>query len=483
MKIKEKSKVDSYFNEKYYRYNISKELSYYKKIYEELKLILDITYDVIVIADKNGKVLRISKSCEKVFGIKKFEMIGENAKKLEKTGVLSKSTAAFVSNNEKKVTLVQTTKAGRKLLVTGLPMFDESRNLIRIISVSKDITEKEKLRCKLNATEEQLDWYKEEMRKKVNFENDFVVGNSKAMNNIMELVKRVSSLNITVLLTGETGVGKSLTAKNIHSLSKRRQKQFIKLNCGAIPNNLLESELFGYVAGAFTGAQKSGKKGLIEAADGGTLFLDEICELPLHLQVKLLHVLEDEQIYRVGSTIPVKVNIRLISATNKNIKKLVEQGKFREDLYYRLNVVPINIPSLKERIEDISILVDHFLVKYNKEYGLNKEITSDALKQLKLYYWPGNIRELENIIKRLIVVVQDKVMKKDDVINILDNESTENNLDINFNEIMPLKNAKELVEKRLIVLAREQCETTREMASLLDIHQSTVVKKLQKFKI
>ncbi len=459
---------------------ILKELEHYKQIYGELKLILDATYDEIVIADGKGVILRVSKSCEKSFGISEDEMIGVSAKELEKRGVLSKSTAAYVAENKKKVTLIQTTKSGSRLMVTGIPMFDESGEIIRIISISRDVTELEKLKSRLKETEEILNWFREEMRKKQSQENQLVTGNNKMMKYIIENLSQVSNYNVIVLLTGETGVGKSLIAKTIHQMSNRRQEPFVHVNCGAIPENLLESELFGYVEGAFTGASKKGKKGLFEAASGGTLFLDEIGEIPLNVQVKLLHVIENSYINKIGKTTPIKIDTRIVVATNKNLKKLVEEGKFREDLYYRLNVVPIHIPSLRERKEDIPILIHHFIDKLNAKFGLSKSISEEGYKLLTSYDWPGNIRQLENTIERLLITVQKDTIDMSHIINVIGPEDV---VDTGLQGIIPLKQAREAVETRIIKEALKKYKTTRKVAEVLEVDQSTIVKKMQRYNI
>ncbi len=459
---------------------ILKELEHYKQIYGELKLILDATYDEIVIADGKGVILRVSKSCEKSFGISEDEMIGVSAKELEKRGVLSKSTAAYVAENKKKVTLIQTTKSGSRLMVTGIPMFDESGEIIRIISISRDVTELEKLKSRLKETEEILNWFREEMRKKQSQENQLVTGNNKMMKYIIENLSQVSNYNVIVLLTGETGVGKSLIAKTIHQISNRRQEPFVHVNCGAIPENLLESELFGYVEGAFTGASKKGKKGLFEAASGGTLFLDEIGEIPLSVQVKLLHVIENSYINKIGKTTPIKIDTRIVVATNKNLKKLVEEGKFREDLYYRLNVVPIHIPSLRERKEDIPILIHHFIDKLNAKFGLSKSISEEGYKLLTSYDWPGNIRQLENTIERLLITVQKDTIDMAHIINVIGPEDV---VDTGLQGIIPLKQAREAVETRIIKEALKKYKTTRKVAEVLEVDQSTIVKKMQRYNI
>ncbi|MGF7057845.1 sigma-54 interaction domain-containing protein [Brassicibacter mesophilus] len=461
-------------------FNTINQAEHYKQIYKELKLILDSAYDEIVIADGDGVILRVSKSCEKLFGIPEKDMIGKNARELEQKGVLSKSTAVYVVKHKKKVTLVQTTRAGRRLMVTGIPMFDDSGKLIRIISISKDITEIENLKKQLAETEEMLEWYRKEIFTEHTKDNDIVIGNSSSIKQIMKLIHQIASVDVIVLITGDTGVGKGVIARTIHSISNRRDKPFIQVNCGAIPESLLESELFGYVEGAFTGANRGGKEGLFEAAEDGTLFLDEIGEMPLHLQVKLLHAIEEKAFYKLGSSKPIKFNARIISATNRDLEVLVSKGKFREDLFYRLNVVPVHIPSLRERKEDIPILSHYFLEKFNAKYGVSKKISTEAYNIFITNTWSGNIRELENTIERLVLTTTEDIIRREDVESLIKRSDV---IDIADDNIMPLKQAKEIVEKKILTNALKKYKTTRKIAEVLKVDQSTVVKKLNKYDI
>ncbi len=230
-----------------------------------------------------------------------------------------------------------------------------------------------------------------------------IVGKSPVIKNLLDLVERIAQTDVNVLITGESGTGKSLVAKAIHFMSKRKEKPFITINCSAIPETLLEAELFGYEKGSFTGAYTS-KKGKFELANGGTVFLDEIGDMPLSLQPKILRVIQDKEIERLGSEKTIKVDVRIISATNKNLSELVSQGHFREDLYYRLNVLPIHIPPLRERREDIPILIDHFLDIFNQRYGKRVRLDPKVIEVFMEYPWPGNVRELENTIERLVIL-------------------------------------------------------------------------------
>lgn len=275
-------------------------------------------------------------------------------------------------------------------------------------------------------------------------------------------------------------MGKEEVAKYIHKNSKRCNKHFIKVNCGAIPENLIESELFGYEKGAFTGANKEGKIGLFEVADEGTIFLDEVGELPLDMQVKLLRVLQEKEIERVGGVKPIKIDVRILAATNRNLEEMVSKKLFREDLYYRLNVVPIEIPPLRERKKDIVPLVEHFLSELNKKYNLSKRFTSVAMQSLLQYNWPGNVRELKNIVERVVIMSSNDVILKSDLpinntFNLLEEEIGSIDEEVNLKEIV------ERFELKFINKAFENYKNVRDAAKYLGMDPSTFVRKRKKY--
>ena len=305
-----------------------------------------------------------------------------------------------------------------------------------------------------------------------------IVFESEAMQNVIALTKRLASVNTTVLITGESGVGKGLIARTLHEEGNRWQKPFVTVNCGAIPENLIESELFGYVAGAFTGSRSGGKKGLFEAAQDGTIFLDEISELPLNLQVKLLQVIQERQITPVGGTKQIPVDVRIISATNRDLESLVREGRFREDLYYRLNVVPINVPPLRERPDDIMPLIQRNLARCNKDLGEDKTISAGALAVLLKYPWPGNIRELQNIVERLVITTSHDVITEDDIFIFIKQAADENPT---VYEELSLTAALEKAEKEILSQAVDNYGSTRAIARVLKVSQPTIVRKLNKY--
>jgi transcriptional regulator with PAS, ATPase and Fis domain len=297
---------------------------------------------------------------------------------------------------------------------------------------------------------------------------------------VLDNALKAANYDCTVLITGESGTGKEIFAKLIHKCSDRNNMPLIKINCGSIPPNLIESELFGYESGAFTGAAKNGKTGFFELASGGTIFLDEIGELPLELQVKLLRVLQEKEIYRIGGIKPIKVDIRVLAATNKNLFEQITLGKFREDLFYRLNVYPIEIPSLRERTKDIIPLVKNFTNKYNQKFKLNKSFDENALNYLVNYNWPGNIRELENFIQRILISIDTNLITTIDVarnLNSYEKTIPISNMDFENCSLEEIINQREF---EILKVAKEKYKTTRSIAKALGLSQSTLVRKLGK---
>ena len=315
---------------------------------------------------------------------------------------------------------------------------------------------------------------------------DFIC-RSKSMLKVVEDMTKVSKYDCNVIIFGDTGVGKEKAANIIQKNSERRLQPFVKINCGAISPTLIESEFFGYEKGAFTGANSTGKKGYFELANNGVMFLDEIGELPLEMQAKLLRVIQDGEFYRVGGTNPVKTNVRIISATNRNLEQYVEEGKFRRDLYYRLNVVPIKIPSLEERVEDIPVLVNHFLLKYGEKFGVKRGIATSAMEYLMQKQWPGNIRELENTVQRLMISAAGEDITLMDVMkdehgDVFGVEVTEDYSDDIKTEI-DLQSAVEEYEKGLIKYACQKYGSTRKAAKAIGISQTQLVRKKKKYEI
>ena len=362
---------------------------------KDLLPILDGISDAVFIDNGEGRCLWCNSTCEDLYDISVSDIRGKSVDELEKKGIFTPSVTRRVLDEKREITILHENKYGKKLLTTGTPIFDDTGKISLILTTSRDIT-------RLTEDEEKSKSASNTMISMSAITNTYspdsgIIANSTPMRNVMMLTKRLASVNSTVLITGESGVGKGMIAKILHEEGNRCDKPFVTVNCGAIPENLIESELFGYVAGAFTGSRAEGKQGLFEVAQNGTIFLDEISELPLNLQVKLLRVIQEREITPVGGIKPIPINVRIVSATNKNLMELVREGKFREDLYYRLNVVPINVPPLRDRPEDILPLIQTNLAKYNEHLHESKTISSEVLAVLLKYQWPGNIKRTSRI--------------------------------------------------------------------------------------
>lgn len=462
---------------------LAMELDYVKGLNKDLNAILSTVYDEILVVDSEGRLLRYSDNKMSDFWDGDMnELIGKNLVELEEKGLFKPSVTRLVLERKKKVSVIQETEQGKKVLAVGTPVFDEQGNLDRIVIASRDITETTKLKSELKQARRLSEQYKKELvdLKKREMLNRNIIYCSPKIERIMKDIEKVAQFSSTVLLTGESGVGKEVFAKVIHQLGPRSNKPFLKINCGAIPENLLESELFGYEKGAFTGADPKGKIGYFRQADKGVLFLDEIAEMPLSLQVKLLRVLQEREVIPVGGIQPIPVDVQIVAATNKNLEQLVEKGLFREDLYYRLNVIPIHIPPLRERPEDIPPLAYYFLQKLNETHNTNIQLAPDALNLLEVYPWPGNVRELQNVIERAVVTVDDDLIVADQIYRLLQWKKLNTKSKPIITNIMPLQEALEEVEEQLILLAMEKYKTTTMAAKMLGISQSSVSRKYQK---
>ncbi|CUS98230.1 sigma-54-dependent transcriptional regulator [Candidatus Chrysopegis kryptomonas] len=325
----------------------------------------------------------------------------------------------------------------------------------------------------------ELEFLLREVQQKYSFGN--IIGKSPQMQKVFQLIKQVANTNSNVIIYGKSGTGKELVAKAIHYNSPRRDKPFVAVNCSAIPESLLESELFGHEKGAFTGAVSS-RKGLFEEANGGTIFLDEVGDMSLAMQAKLLRVLEDKEIRAVGSDKPKKVDVRVIAATHKDLEKAVKEGTFREDLFYRLNVIPIYLPELRERVEDIPLLVEYFLKKYGEEAGRpNIKISREALACLMKYSWPGNVRELENLIERLVVLSTSDEIKVDDLPPHIRVCKAENIVEeLTLGEKITLE---ELEKRYILKVLRETGWHKSNAAKILGIDRRTLYRKIEEYKL
>ncbi len=457
-----------------------KESEYTKKLNRELDAVIESSFDGLYVTDGQANTLMLNKGFERITGVMGFECIGRNMADLVNEGVFSRSGTLLALEQKERVTITIVPRSGKEALITSNPIFDEEGNIIMVVTNVRDITELKELQRRLEQVEGLHEFYKTELQHlKMQSSQKMIVKSSK-MKELLNMVMRVAGVDSTVLIQGESGVGKELIAEIIHKGSGRKEGPFIKVNCGAIPENLLESELFGYDEGAFTGARKSGKIGLFELANNGILFLDEIGELPLGLQVKLLRVLQNKEIIRVGGGKSFKVDTRILAGTNQDLMEMVSQQKFRLDLYYRLNVIPITVPPLRERLEDTPVLANFFLEIFNQKYHMNKRFHKDVIDCFVEYDWPGNVRELENLTERLVVTTNDNLITTSDLPVAMNMVLLRNDPE---KGLWPLKQTVENAERQLLEKAYKRYKSTYQIAQVLEVNQSTVVRKAAKYGI
>ncbi|MHC1727674.1 MAG: sigma-54 interaction domain-containing protein [Syntrophobacteraceae bacterium] len=456
----------------------------------ELEDVLEASYDGLFITDGECRVLMVNSAWERICGVDRALVVGKYASNLVQSGMYSESCAYQTLEQQTKTTIMLRMtagdKVGQKIMATGIPIFGEDGRVKRVVVNVRDITEILYLKDLLEKTRHLNEIYAaelEQMRLQQIGKDESVIARSTKTKRVLEMAAQVAKVDSTVLITGESGVGKEVVANAIHRCSHRSSGPLIKVNCGAIPENLLESELFGYESGAFTGAKKQGKPGLFELADKGTLFLDEVGDISLGLQVKLLRALQEREIVRVGGVKPLSLDVRIVAATNRNLAQMVAAGSFREDLYYRLNVVSIEIPPLKERKEDIPPLVLSFLGKINKKYQFEKRFSPMVIDHFVHYSWPGNIRELENVIERMLVMNEDEEMKIGHLPAFMVNYSLPSAGGTMVVPNMPLNKAVEHLEMEMLRQALKKYGSTRKAASVLQVSQSAVMRKLKKYKI
>lgn len=465
------------------RNNIDKlnSLEFQGLLNNEFQGLLNCIKDGIFITDGAGKVVACNDASLNFCYAKKETLIGKNMRDLVEDGTFDDSVALKVIEKGAPVTEMQKSLTDKAdLLVTGTPFFLDNE-IAYVVITERDVTELVKLENTLNQLKEitETSLYHQSIMPFIKSE---LVFESPVMIDMINMVARISASDATVLIQGESGTGKSMIAKFIYQNSLRRDKPFVELNCGAIPENLLESELFGYEGGAFTGANSKGKIGLFEIANGGTIFLDEISSIPAHLQVKILRVLQEKEIMRVGGTKYIPIDIRIISATNSDLEALVKTGEFRKDLFYRLNVCQFTMPALRERREDIAPLCEFFMKKFNAKYHCNKILSPSAKKLLHCYTWPGNIRELENIIERIIIINTADMITSENIAPLFPMSNLEAAPHNNSGSI-DLKSEIENFEKNVIMTKAKYCKTVTELSHSLSIDKSTVTRKLQKYGI
>ncbi|MCB2228007.1 MAG: sigma 54-interacting transcriptional regulator [Desulfarculaceae bacterium] len=463
--------------------SVQKQVEELQRLNDELSSLIENSHDGVLITD-TYQVITVNPSFGRITGLAPTKLTGRDVSGLdsERHVCLAVVQAVFrhVKSHRSSITMRRKLNSGNEIFVTGNPVLDKFGQVVRVVMNVRDVTELHSLEEHIKRLSEVC---LEDEKAAASPEAAFgIVAESPTTKNLLDLAVRVAQVDSTVLLSGESGVGKDVLAKLIHNLSKRRSHPFVSLNCGAIPEHLLESELFGYEKGAFSGADRYGKPGLFEEAAGGTVFLDEVGELPLNLQVKLLKVLQEQRCRRLGSVKTVELDIRILAATNRDLKQMVADGQFREDLFYRLYVVPIEIPPLRERREDILPLALRFLKAYNKKYDVSRTLGHELLQVLETAEWPGNVRELQNVIERLVVTADADVLEPRHLPRSMvpGAEQPQAPLVWVTGEVK-LRDARDQLEKQLIQKALASTSNTRDAAKLLGVTHSTVIRKAQKY--
>lgn len=438
---------------------------------EDLWEIVNNLHDEIMVYDNDYNLLYVNKAAERHYGIPQDEMLGKKFSQLDET-YWGNSTLPEVYKKKTMVAKRQITNLGLDIITISVPILDENGE---IKFVAQNVNDIYNYMQKGKVEEKFLNILNGTSKKEENY-----IFASQSMRKILDTLNRIKNVKSPCLILGETGTGKSHLAKYIHSISERRDKPFVAVNCACMNPNLIESELFGYKKGAFSGANTTGKKGIVEIADGGILFLDEISEIPYDLQSKLLQFMQDQEFMPVGSEKKQKVNVKIIAATNRDLKQLVEAKSFREDLYYRLNIFEVTIPPLRDRPDDIRVLIEHYLDEYNKLHFRNHTLSEEAMQVLLHYKWPGNIRELSHIIEKTVVLTNGKEIQNSDLPKIVFDYS---------GEVVPIveykgKTLNEVmreVERKMVTDAYEAHGTSVKVAEVLGVSQPTAYRLIKKY--
>lgn len=449
--------------------------------YEE---ILDTYSDGIFITKADGTALFSNSRYEEITCIDHDNIIGRSVYAMESNGLFTPLVTPTILETKRDYTVFQAFKSGKHAVISGSPIYDILGNTIMILICVTPLTNDQLIRIS-------KEFFKPSSKPRVGLYQDKlidVIAESDEMRQIVQDILKIAHYDVPILILGESGTGKEVFSSILHASSKRRFSPFIKVNCSAISPTLLDAELFGYEAGAFTGASPKGKAGLFETADNGTLLLDEIGDMPLDTQAKILRVVQDGEVYRVGGWKPVKVNTRIIASTNKNLKKMVSEGIFRNDLYYRLNVISVYLPPLRKRNRDIAPLLLHYCYIFNKKYGTNKAFSQELIDVLTGYSWPGNVRELRNLVERMFILCMDDVFYPDHFYKICIEKDQESGYDASGSDIMvkgipPLDASVKTLEKIIVTRAMAETGNTRKAADLLGVSQSTVMRKIKDYGI
>ena len=447
---------------------------------------MEYSSDGVLISDAKGNVTYVNPAYESTTGLKKEDIVNKNLRDLLKEKIINKSASLSVLEDGAPVSLIHKYVTGKSALTTANPIYDNEDVLLGVVCNTRNITDLMDLRNELNETKMLAKKYTNEIKvlRQQALKQEGFIFTSKNMRKTIELALKAAEFNSTILIHGESGTGKELLGEYIHNKSPRKDEAFIKVNCAAIPEGLFESELFGYTGGSFTGATKEGKPGMFELANHGTILLDEIGDLPLPLQSKLLRVIQEMEVYRVGAETPTSLDVRILAATNLDLEKEVREKRFREDLFFRLNVIPITIPPLRERTEDVPKLIEFFLEKLNRKYKKTISITAEAMDLLESHTWPGNVRELKNLVEYLFIMNNsDEINMEHLPAQIITQQLHEKFTGEELGDTPKLNYMLELYEKSLIVSTLDNYSSIRQAALALGIHYSTLSRKIKKYNI
>ncbi len=465
------------------------QLDSYKRLSQQLTAIVDNSSDGIWVCDGNGTVITVNKASERLNGIRADEVIGQHVSVMEEKGLVDRNVTPEVIRTGRKISALQYIKRTKRyVLMTATPVFDGNGNISMVVSNGRDMT-------RLNAINEELVQTRMKAQKleerlaeidMLRLKDQEIVAENEKMVQVLRVAFKLAKMDASnILILGESGTGKGMLAEFIHKNSNRSKKAFIQINCAALPETLLEAELFGYEGGAFTGARQKGKAGLLELAQGGVLFLDEIGDMPISVQAKLLKYLDDHMVMRVGGVKARRIDCLIIAATNQDLEQKTKVKSFREDLFYRLNSFIIQIPPLRERPEDILKLAESFLEKYNKKFKLNKKLSYRTLEFLQSHPFEGNVRELQNLIRRFVVMGEAEgllapVLEDYGEPVCLDNATSQAE-DANYDMDFSLNAQLEAFERALLQRTFSRFPSTRKMAVHLGVSQPTIVRKLRKY--
>lgn len=432
--------------------------------------LVDELYDEVCIYDNQYRMVYVNRACRRHYGFEPKELIGKRLDVFENDHRWNPSILPYVYRDQKPYAIHQKTQVGADLFTIAVPVFDQEGKLEYVIMSVRDTVNDNLIFAAADTTPTLLP---AESAPKILCE-------SEEMKQVMGMVEKAGKTDANCLLMGESGTGKTVLAKYMHYTGPRRDQPFVSVNCASLPRELIESELFGYVKGAFTGAKSNGKQGLFEAANHGTLLLDEISELPVSAQAKLLSAIQEQEILPIGATEPIKIDVKIISATNKDLTKLVESGEFRADLYYRLNVFDIMVPPLRQRKKDIIPLASYFLNQFDERYGKSHTFSQEVIQLFLSYDWKGNIRELRHVMERLTVMVDELIIEPKhlpmNIFSVISPEPGMSHLPSH------LDSALETLEKEMLLNAYRRHPTSRGVAKSLGISQTRAVKLIQKYK-